>query len=37
MTLETLASLAQSYDNLHPASGKQELYENIFNEVILNN
>ena len=37
MTLEALASLAQSYDNLHPASGKQELCENILNEDILNN
>ena len=36
MTLESLAALAESYDTVHPASGKQELYENILNEVIFN-
>ena len=37
MTLEQFASLAQSYESVRPASGKQELCENILNEVILNN
>ena len=36
MTMESLAALAESYDTVHPASGKQELYENILNEVIFN-
>ena len=36
MTLESLAALAESYNTVHPASGKQELYENILNEVIFN-
>jgi len=35
MTLEEVSALAVSYTDLNVASGSQELYENILNEVIL--
>jgi xylose isomerase len=35
MDMETLAGLAVSYEKLKVESGKQELYENILNEIIL--
>jgi xylose isomerase len=34
-TLEQLAGLARDYGSVKPASGKQELYENILQEVLL--
>lgn len=35
MKLEELAALATSYGNIGLVSGQQELYENIFNEIVL--
>jgi xylose isomerase len=35
MKLEELAALAKDYGKIGLESGKQELYENIFNEVVL--
>ncbi|QTQ11151.1 xylose isomerase [Treponema parvum] len=35
MTMEELASLASPYEKVASTSGKQELYENIMNEIIL--
>ncbi|HPO02900.1 MAG TPA: xylose isomerase, partial [Treponemataceae bacterium] len=35
MKLEELAALATSYGKIGLTSGKQELYENIFNEIVM--
>ena len=35
MTMEELAELAAPYEKVASTSGKQELYENIMNEIIL--
>lgn len=35
LTLEELAALADPYGNVKSTSGRQELYENILNEIIL--
>lgn len=37
MNLEELAALATTYGNFGRTSGKQELYENIFNEIVFKN
>ena len=37
MKLEELAALATTYGSFGRTSGKQELYENIFNEIVFKN